>query len=222
MDQTPVHDSHNPDLLKLIPETSANLIEVGCSSGALAREYRKINPRCSYLGIDIDENYVKLAARYCDATLAMNIDNADESFFQQNSMADCWIFGDTLEHLQNPWGVLDKIRQVIPTRGSVVACIPNAQHWSLIAKLCIGDFRYEGQGLLDRTHLRWFTRQTIIELFNGAGFDIVEGFPRIFDEPSRDRFLPIIGEMAKASGNDPEIAIADALPLQYVVRAVPQ
>lgn len=222
MDQTPAHDSHNPDLLKLIPVTSAHLIEIGCSSGALAREFKKTNPACRYIGIDIDENYVKLAARYCDTTLAMNIDNADESFFNQNCMTDCWVFGDTLEHLQNPWGVLDKIRKVIPDYGSVVACIPNAQHWSLIAKLCVGDFRYEDQGLLDKTHLRWFTRQTIIELFNGTGFAVAEGISRIFDEPSRDKFLHLIGEMAKASGNDPEMAIADALPLQYVVRATPQ
>lgn len=222
MDQTPVHDAHNPDLLKLIPRASANLIEIGCSSGALAREYKKINPACRYLGIDIDENYVKLAATHCDATLAMNIDNADESFYNANCMADCWIFGDTLEHLQNPWGVLNHIRKVIPKNGSVVACIPNAQHWSLILKLCIGDFRYEDQGLLDRTHLRWFTRQTIIELFNDTGFNVVEGHPRVFNETSRDKFLPIIGEIAKASGNDPDMAIADAMPLQYVVRAEPR
>lgn len=222
MNQTPAHEFHNPDLLKFIPATSTQLIEVGCSSGALAREYKKINPACRYIGIDIDESYVKLAARYCDAAFAMNIDNADENFFSQNCMTDCWIFGDTLEHFQNPWGVLEKIRKVIPSNGSVVACIPNAQHWSLIARLCIGDFRYEKQGLLDKTHLRWFTRQTMIELFRDTGFKVVAGAPRIFNEPLRDRFLPIIGEMAKASGNNPDMAIEDALPLQYVLRAEPQ
>ena len=241
MGQTPVHDNHNPDLLRLIPQGAASLIEVGCSSGALAREFKKINPACNYLGIDIDESYVKLAARYCDDTahlaagchirrgyvklaarycddtLAMDIEHADEWFFESNGMRDCWIFGDALEHLQNPWGILEKIRKVIPKHGSIVACIPNAQHWSLIAKLSIGDFRYEDNGLLDRTHLRWFTRQTIIELFNDAGFNIVEGVARVFDEPAKDRFLPFIAELAKASGMDPGLAIADAIPLQHVV-----
>jgi hypothetical protein len=110
----------------------------------------------------------------------------------------------------------------MPSEGCVVACIPNAQHWSIIAKLSIGDFRYVESGLLDKTHLRWFTRQTIIELFVNAGFNIVEGQPRIFDEPSRDQFLPLIREMAIACGVDPEIAANDATPLQYVVRAVPR
>jgi citrate lyase synthetase len=103
----------------------------------------------------------------------------------------------------------------------VVACIPNAQHWSLIADLAIGEFRYQESGLLDKTHLRWFTKKTIVELFSNAGFRIVEGVSRVFHEPERDRFLPLIGQLAKASGMDPAVAVNDAIPLQYVVRAVP-
>ena len=72
---------------------------------------------------------------------------------------------------------------------------------------------------MDRTHLRWFTRQTIVELFDRAGFIIEEGLPRIFDEPLKEPFLPLIGQMAKLAGADPELAIADSLRLQYVVRA---
>jgi hypothetical protein len=74
--------------------------------------------------------------------------------------------------------------------------------------------------ITDRTHLRWFTRQTIVELFDQAGFIIREGVPRIFDEPQKEAFLPIIGEMARIAGVDPELAISDSLPLQYVVQAV--
>ena len=221
MYQTPAHNIHNPDLLEFIPRTALNLIEVGCSSGALAREYKKINPACNYLGIDIDEEYTKLASKHCDATLTMNINDADEAFYSAHCATDCWIFGDTLEHLQDPWQVLRNIRKSIPDHGNIIACIPNAQHWSLIVKLSIGDFRYEKQGLLDKTHLRWFTRQTIIELFAETGFKIEKAASRIFDEPSREIFLPIIGELAKASGNDPATAIVDATPLQYVISANP-
>ena len=104
----------------------------------------------------------------------------------------------------------------------MVACIPNAQHWTLQAKLSIGDFRYEDSGLLDKTHLRWFTRQTIIEMFDQAGFQIEAGMPRILNEPDREQFLPIIEQMAKAAGADPQTAVNDSLPLQYVIRAVPK
>lgn len=117
--------------------------------------------------------------------------------------------------------MLRKIRSVIPPNGSVVACIPNMQHWSIQVKLSIGDLRYQDSGLLDRTHLRWFTRQTILEMFADTGFSISAGGPRIFNEPARDRFLPLIGEMAKTQGVDPGMAINDALPLQFVLQAVP-
>ena len=221
MQQTPAHDEHNPDLLKIIPTSCRSLIEVGCSAGALAREVKKLIPACNYFGIDIDETYIGLARRYCDQAMAFDIEQAEDHFFAAQSDRDCWIFGDTLEHLVDPWRLLRRIREVLPAHGCVVACIPNAQHWSVIAKLSIGDFRYQDSGLFDKTHLRWFTRQTIIELFTGAGFVISEGFPRIFNEPSREKLIPIIGELAKACGVDAKISINDALPLQYVIRAVP-
>jgi ubiquinone/menaquinone biosynthesis C-methylase UbiE len=221
MDQTPVHEAHNPDLLRIIPPSSANLIEIGCSSGALAREWKKLNPSSNYFGVDIDDTYSELARRYCDEVQALDVEAVSEAFYDGHRTRDCWIFGDTLEHLREPWKVLKSVRGVIPKHGSVVACIPNLQHWSLQVRLSVGDFRYEDAGLLDRTHLRWFTRQTILELFTSTGFNVVEGFPRIFEEPLRDKFLPVIGVLAKTAGANPEMAMKDAMALQYVVRAVP-
>lgn len=221
MDQTPVHHFHNEDLLRIIPQQSSNLIEVGCSSGALAKEFKIINPLCNYFGVDIDPNYLTLANKYCDYTADINIEHADKTFFEDQKIRDCWIFGDCLEHLQDPWKILRKIRDVIPTNGCVVACIPNAQHWSIQVKLSVGDFRYENSGLMDKTHLRWFTRQTIVELFSHTGFKIVEGIPRIFNEPNKEPFIPLIGSLAQAAGFDPATAINDSLPLQYVVKAIP-
>lgn len=222
MQQTPAHEMHNPDLLRIIPAASRRLIEIGCSAGALAREFKRIAPDCDYLGVEIDPEYARLAQRYCDRSLVLDIEEADEAFWSGQADRDCWIFGDTLEHLRDPWAVLGRVRKRIAASGCVVACIPNAQHWSLQARLSVGDLRYADSGLLDRTHLRWFTRQTIIELFAQAGFGIAEGFPRIFDEPQRDRFLPAIEQLARQAGADPKIAVEDALPLQYVVRAVPR
>lgn len=220
--QTPAHDQHNPDLLKLIPINSSRLIEVGCSSGALAREFKALSPCCHYVGIDIDPHYAELSKRYCDESFALDIEAADSTFWVNAADRDCWVFGDTIEHFKDPWSVLEKIRNVIPVGGRVVACIPNAQHWSLQVRLSAGDFRYQDSGLLDKTHLRWFTRQTIIEMFESTGFEIEAGFPRIFDEPNRELFLPAIEQLASRVGADPKVAVADALPLQYVLRAAPK
>lgn len=74
MKQTPMHDNHNPDLLAIIPKSLKRIVEVGCSSGALGREYKKINPGCQYVSIEIDEDYAAAARRYCDRVLVGNIE----------------------------------------------------------------------------------------------------------------------------------------------------
>ena len=194
---------------------------MGCSSGALAREYKKINPTCHYIGVDINQASTELAKDHCDLVYTLNIEQAGDEFFNKHRHFDCWIFGDVLEHLIDPWSLLQKIRSIITHNGCLVSCIPNAQHWSLQARLNRGFFNYEPSGLLDTTHLRWFTRHTIIDLFQNAGFRIETMLPRIIDEPHRDRFLPMIGEFGKLTGGDPEITIRDSIPLQYIIKAFP-
>ena len=220
MDQTPAHELHNPDLLAFLPLTASHLVEVGCSSGSLAREYKKNGGRGHYTGIELVPQYAELARRHCDRVLTLDIETVDTAYLRENMSGDCWIFGDTLEHLRDPWALLGRIRQVISKTGSIIACIPNAQHWSIQAMLSAGAFRYQPSGLLDRTHLRWFTRITIAEMFEGAGFRILESRSRIFNEPARERILPRIKELAIVAGAEPEQAVLDAIPLQYVIHAV--
>ena len=186
MKQTPIHEIHNDEVLRLIPKTSKKIIEIGCSSGALAREFKRKHPDVHWIGVEIDPDYAELAKRYCDTTLVANLDEVEEEFYATYSDCDCWIFADVLAHFRDPWAVVKKIRSVIPENGCIVACIPNAQNWSLIARLAVGDFRYQDIGLLDRTHLRWFTRQTIYELFETDGFRISEGMTRTFSHPNQE------------------------------------
>lgn len=222
MQQTPVHDLHNPDLLALMPKQLKRIVEVGSSSGALAKAYKTIYPDCHYIGIEVDPRYAELSRRHCDEVLCVNIENIEQSAFETLFPSDCWVFGDSLEHLTDPWSLLKRIRRHLAPGSSVVACIPNAQHWSLQARLNCGLFRYEDSGLLDRTHLRWFTRITIIELFQSSGFRIVDTAPRIFNELGREKVLEAIKAMATSTGADPEQAIMDSAPLQWVIRATPE
>ena len=148
-----------------------------------------------------------------------DIETIDDDTWKKFKNADCFIIGDTLEHLRDPWRILKKIRTLLSPRGVVVCCIPNAQHWSLQVKLNMGDFRYQESGLLDRTHLRWFTRQTIIELFKDAGFDVGVIYPRIFNEPHKEKFLPLLKKIAEAAGANSDVTHKDSLALQYIVVA---
>jgi SAM-dependent methyltransferase len=221
MEQTPAHDRHNPELLKFMPDNARRVVEVGCSTGALARAYKAINPQAHYIGVEIDPAYAELARRHCDEVLVQDMDAVGPELLRSSLAADCWVFGDSLEHLRDPWALLAKIRAAIPADGCIAACIPNAQHWSVQMRLNSGEFRYEDAGLLDRTHLRWFTRRTMHEMFAQAGFKITQGHAIIFHDPRRDQFLPAIGAMATAAGADAEMAVRESLATQYVWLAVP-
>lgn len=220
MKQTPMHEIHNPDVLRLIPRLSKKIIEIGCSSGALARAYNMNYNNTYWVGMEIDSLYAQRASEYCNEVIIGDIESCNEEFYKSHEDKECWIFADVLEHLRDPWKVLKNIRNIIPENGSIIACIPNAQHWTLIARLVVGNFRYEEMGLMDKTHLRWFTRTTIIELFEMQGFKIVEVIPRVFQAPNPD-LLKCIIELAGKFGRDPESTKKDIGVFQYVVRAVP-
>jgi SAM-dependent methyltransferase len=221
MKQTPAHDRHNPDVLRLMPKHLKRVVEVGCSSGALARAYTAENPGCQYTGIEIDPEYAEQAKAFCASVICTDVETMSDATFVPLFPSDCWVFGDSLEHLRDPWALLKRMRSHLQMEAHIVACIPNAQHWSVQARLNCGQFRYEDQGLLDRTHLRWFTRLTIIELFQSTGYQILEAFSRVADEPARQNVMPSIRAMAVATGSDPQVAENDSLGIQYVVKAAP-
>ena len=70
---------------------------------------------------------------------------------------DCLVYGDVLKHLKDPWSLLREHRAFLSERGLVLACIPNIQHWTILTALLRGQWNYQEEGLLDRTHLRFFT-----------------------------------------------------------------
>ncbi len=223
MQNTPMHDGVNFDLLALVPQDVERVVEVGCSSGAMGAEFLRTHPDCEYIGIEVVAEYAEKARERVSEVVVADIERMDDRAFEILNPTDCWIFGDVLEHLYDPWKALRRLRTSLSEAGCVVACIPNAQHWSVQARLSKGAFRYEDSGLLDRTHIRWFTRRTIIELFSGSGYQIEEMGGRVFPEGEpRDRAMPAIRALAQAGGEDPDVAEQDALPLQYLVRARPR
>jgi SAM-dependent methyltransferase len=221
MKQTPMHHEHNPQILNLMPKDLKRVVEVGCSSGALGKAYRAINPGCHYTGLEIDPEFAEVARASCSEVICGNIEQFSDEQFGSLFPSDCFIFGDVLEHLYDPWSLLARIKPRLTPGGCIIACVPNAQHWSIQINLNGGYFRYEDAGLMDRTHIRWFTRNSLIELFQTAGYRIVEGQARVFNEPNRDRFLPAIRAMATAIGANPDQAVNDAVAFQWVMKVTP-
>lgn len=206
----------NHDLLRLIPPDAAVVVEVGCGRGALGELHRRLNPACRYIGLEINPEAAAVAAGRLSEVIA---GNAEEVNLDENSI-DCLVYGDVLEHMVDPWGTLKRHCARLSTGGQVIACIPNIQHWSVIAGLLKGQWQYQPEGLLDATHLRFFTLDGIKDMFAKAGLAIFEIRPRVFQQAGFQEFqetvLPILD---KLNINKTEF-INQASAYQYIIRAV--
>ncbi|MGE0311694.1 MAG: class I SAM-dependent methyltransferase [Lautropia sp.] len=221
MKQTPAHDLINPDLMAMIPPETRRIVDVGCMQGSLAKAYRAEHPQAEVIGIDIDPDYAAVASAHCTRALAADVETMDDAAFASLFPSDCWVFGDCLEHLRDPWSVMRRVRARIDAAGSMLICIPNAQHWSVQWRLASGNFRYEDQGLMDRTHIRWFTRQTLLEMFAQTGWQVAQGKTRIIASPAEAQALGAVRAFATASGLDADQAERDARPFQYMFQLRP-
>ena len=211
----------NQDLLACVPVTSQKLVEIGCADGAFAKAHKARNSVCNYTGVERDMAAANAARPHCDFVYHMDIEQAGAEFYAHVTGADCWILGDVLDQLHDPLALLAKIRAHLAPGGCVVISMRNFQHWSFQARLNAGDLRYQAGSSLDPAQLRVYTRGSMLDLLQQAGFRIGGGSARIPDEPARERYLPAIRLMAEASGIDPASAVEDALPAQYIIVAVP-
>lgn len=224
MKQTPAHNLINPELMAMIPDSASCIVDVGCMHGQMAQVYKPQHPDVKYIGIDIDidPDYAAIAAQHCDEAFAADIETLSDEDFASLFPSDCWVFGDCLEHLKDPWSVLRRVRSAISPDGCVLVCIPNAQHWSVQFCLMSGQFRYQDSGLLDRTHLRWFTRTTLLEMFRDTGWAVAEGLTRTLPaSPQQAQALEGLRAFALECGLDPEFACNDAQPFQYIFKLIP-
>ena len=208
----------NPDLLDRIPLNAKTVVEVGCGSGALGSAYKLRNPQVHYIGVEAMAEPAADASKVLDQVIVGNAE--DPLLFGDNVQdVDCLVYGDVLEHLVNPWDCLRRHLQLLSEDGLVVACIPNAQHWSAIANLLQGYWPLEDQGLFDRTHLRWFTKATIVAGMQQLGLTIHELKPRIFKPDQTRAFLQKLAPALDNLGLDQQAVLNGIAPLQYVISA---
>jgi len=222
MQVTPAYDAVNNELLSLVPTNARRVVDVGCMLGSLGHAVRSRAPQTEFVGLDIDPDYAAAAARHCTETFACDIEAVSPELWERLFPSDCWIFGDSLEHLRNPWQVLRRVRDGIDADGCLLVCLPNAQHWSVQRNLASGHFRYQDSGLMDRTHLRWFTRITLLEMLQITGWQVEIGITRNLPPSAQQEvILEALRGFAVAGGFDPEQAVLDAIPFQYVFKCVP-
>jgi GT2 family glycosyltransferase/SAM-dependent methyltransferase len=148
------------------PETALRVLELGCACGATLLEIKNRYPNAELYGIEMNEGAAAIGQQFADIRSA----NAELPLDYPEQFFDYVITADVLEHLVDPWRVVANIRPHLKETGAVIASIPNIMHVSVMRDLLNGRFRYQDAGILDRTHLRFFTLNEIDGLFAGAGY----------------------------------------------------
>lgn len=164
----------NRELLRLIDKTQTdrmNVLEVGCDCGANLLWIKNNYPNANLYGVEINASAARIAG--CIAKVCVgNIEEYQMDFGEVKF--DYIIFGDVLEHLRDPEGVLRYCKGFLKDEGEILASIPNLMHFSVVRGLINGDFSYTDQGLLDRTHIHFFTYKEILRMLNRIGMEMVD------------------------------------------------
>jgi 2-polyprenyl-3-methyl-5-hydroxy-6-metoxy-1,4-benzoquinol methylase len=156
-------------LLDLVGD-GERVLDVGCSSGYLARPL--VERGCTVVGIERDPDAAQAARDVCEEVLVGDVEVMAVPF-QSNSF-DVILCGDLIEHLREPEQFLVRVRPFLRRGGRLVLSTPNVANWTMRLSLLGGRWRYTERGILDRTHLHLFTRKSLVEMLDRAGFRVVE------------------------------------------------
>lgn len=222
MSETPdYYDRVNPDLLAAIPAGLERILEFGCGAGALGQAVKSKQPTVEYCGVELSGDAAKRAKARLNRVVEADADTFDPLTVFDEGSFDLLVYGDVLEHLRDPWAVLKSHRRLLKSGGRILACVPNVQHWTMLVTLLQGTWQYKSEGLLDKTHLRFFDIGTMVVLFQEAGFKLEKAIARNFPinpvafEKIQELLLPLLKECAV----NPADFRARSLALQYVVSA---
>lgn len=197
------------------------VLEVGCASGVQTRYMREVLS-CSITGVEIDAVAAEDARPFCERLVIGNIEHLALSEMLGPEQFDVITFADVLEHLYDPTEVLRKVRPLLSKNGRILASIPNITHAAICWEIAHGRFDYQKFGLLDNTHIRFFSKKNVAKMFCDAGYEVVS-WDRVIKSPTETEFSVTSGSdkeddfLAWVQKNNPE-----ANTYQFIVSAVPR
>ncbi len=195
------------DLISLIPPGTRRVLEIGCAAGMTGRRLKELGFE-EVVGVEVLADVARKALPFYDRVIVGDVEKTELPY--EEGHFDCILYGDVLEHLVDPWKVLAAHNRSLRTGGAIICSIPNVRHYKHLKKLLIrGEWEYGEAGLLDRSHLRFFTIKSIEEMVEGAGFEMATMIKR----PSGAKWLKWLN---RALGN----SFVDHLVLQYLFTAI--
>lgn len=175
------YELSRPEMVRFVPAGSRRVLEIGCSSGAFGALLKQEIPDCKIWGVEANPAAAAVAATRLDRVITGTFSSRLPEL--EGSRFDAICFNDVLEHMANPENALVECRSLLAPNGVVVASLPNILFFYQIAKILLEqDWRYEESGIMDNTHLRFFTRKSIVRMFEECGFEVsrIEGLNSSF------------------------------------------
>ncbi len=169
------YECPRPELLPFIPLQARRVLDVGCGAGAFGWLLKRQRRNVEVTGLEVVERAAAQARRVLDHVLTGSIETMDLPF--PDGHFDCIVCADVLEHLVEPAQAIRKLARVLAPDGLIVVSIPNVRYHAVLESLSLGRWQYTDRGILDRTHLRFFTRPELEALIRDAGLDLCELAP---------------------------------------------
>lgn len=172
MDKNGYYGSEREDIIGLIPDGAKRILDVGCGFGTMGKRIKEIRGSVEVVGLEAEEAAAEVARKNLDMLIAGDVESVKLPF--KDGHFDCIVYGEILEHLKDPWKVLKEHKRCLKKGGFCIASIPNISHYSIIKGLLRDRWDYKDSGILDKTHLRFFTIDGIRKMFTDAGYSICE------------------------------------------------
>ncbi len=163
-----------PDLLRHISGKSIKVLDVGCATGANGEYLRNQGIASEVYGIEISRDMAAVAGRTYAEVFLGDLDSMNLECTLSDKEFDVIVIGDVLEHLIDPWTVLKRLARHLKESGKMIVSLPNVQHIDVFLHVFVkGCWPHNDRGIFDKTHLRFFTYKTMVELLNAAGLSIL-------------------------------------------------
>jgi 2-polyprenyl-3-methyl-5-hydroxy-6-metoxy-1,4-benzoquinol methylase len=164
------------EIIEAVPDGCEVILDVGCGKGTLGRWFKE-NGVAQVWGVELMPGPGEAAKHWLDRVVIGNVEQTALPF--PPGSVDCIICADLLEHTADPWTVVANLKKLLKPTGCIIASIPNVGFHRNIRRMIRGKWLYTDEGLLDRTHLRFFTFETIEEMFARNGMAIEAVFKKV-------------------------------------------
>jgi len=191
------YKSTRDDMVEYIPDGIQKSLEFGCGTGNFSYKLKK-NTGAEVWAVEINPEAAKQASQVLDRVI--NKDALEALGELPDNYFDCVLFFDVLEHLVNPYELLTEIKPKLSSRGVIICSIPNIRYYRVFKSYLIsGEWNYKDHGVLDKTHLRFFTKKSIEQMFRILKYDIerLEGI-----HPTSSRTYKLINALLFSSLGD--------------------